>query len=171
MKHFVIGKIRTRPARRRKTPTPRGFSLLEVMLALAILGISIAAMGELVRLGTRAAAETRDLTKAQILCEGMMSELAAGVTPPESVDRVPFELDPEWNYSIVVGAVDQEGLLLVQVTVEQEVETGQQPLSFTLTRWMVDPLLEQTEDSDTILGGESTTEGSATTESQSGALP
>lgn len=125
------------------------------MLAIAILGLAIAAMGELVRLGTRAAGETRDLTKAQILCESKISELAAGVIPPESVDQAPFDLDPDWTYSVALGPVDQQGLLMAQVRVEQVVEAGQQPVTFTLTRWLIDPALEQAQDEEAMLAGES----------------
>jgi prepilin-type N-terminal cleavage/methylation domain-containing protein len=147
------------PAADRRT----GLSLLEVMLAIAILGLALATTGELVRLGTQAAGETRDLTKAQILCEGIMSELSAGVIPLESADENPFELDPEWTYSVTVGPLDEGGLMGVMVMVQKEVEETERPVYFTLTRWMIDPLLEQVVDSKTILGGESDTS------SQSGA--
>jgi Tfp pilus assembly protein PilV len=123
-----------------------GLSLLEVILSIAILGFSMVALSGLVRVGTRAAAEARDLTKAQILCEGKMSELAAGVILPEPADQVPFELDPGWLYSVSIGVIDQQGLLMAQVIVEKEVEAGEQPISFTLTRWMIDPVLESMED-------------------------
>jgi hypothetical protein len=132
-------------------------SLLEVMLAIAILGLALATMGELVRIGTQAAAESRDLTKAQILSEGIMSELSAGIIPLESAEETPFELDPEWNYSVAVAPLDDGGLLEVTILVQKEIEDGEQPAYFTLTRWMIDPLLEQVEDPDTILGGDSET--------------
>lgn len=134
-----------RPAPRRAA-SRRGLTLLEVILSIAIFGLAMATMGELVRLGLRAAAGARDLTKAQILCEGKMSELAAGVIPPEPVEQAPFELEPDWTYSVIVGPSGQEGLLMALVTVEQVVEDGQTPVTFTLSRWMVDPLLEQAED-------------------------
>jgi prepilin-type N-terminal cleavage/methylation domain-containing protein len=137
-------------------PRP-GLSLLEVMLAIAILGLALATMGELVRIGTQAAGESRDLTKAQILCEGLMSELAAGVIPLESAEETPLELDPEWTYSVTVGPVDEGGLLGVTVMVQKVLEEGERPVYFTLSRWMIDPLLEQVVDSATILGGESET--------------
>ena len=58
------------------------------------------------------------------------------------------------------------GLLLPQVTVEQDPEAGP-PATFTLTRWLIDPLLEQTQDEETLLGGESgttqQTEGASST--------
>jgi hypothetical protein len=59
-------------------------------------------------------------------------------------------------YSVIVEPLEQEGLLVAQVTVEQDPEAGP-PATFTLTRWLIDPLLEQTQDEETILGGEATT--------------
>jgi prepilin-type N-terminal cleavage/methylation domain-containing protein len=59
-----------------------GLSLLEVILAIAILGGCIAVIGELVRLGARQAEEARELTTAQLLCESKLEEIAAGVSRP-----------------------------------------------------------------------------------------
>jgi prepilin-type N-terminal cleavage/methylation domain-containing protein len=132
-----------------------GLSLLEVMLAIAILGLALATMGELVRLGTQAAGETRDLTKAQLLCEGIASELAAGILPLEPAEETPYELDPEWTYSVSVAPLNEGGLLGVTVMVQKVIEQSERPVYFTLTRWMIDPLLEQVQDPETILGGDS----------------
>jgi prepilin-type N-terminal cleavage/methylation domain-containing protein len=148
-----VGKLRH--AERGGNFDRTGLSLLEVMLAIAILGLALATMGELVRIGTQAAGEARDLTKAQILCEGLMSEVAAGVIPLESAEETPLELDPEWTYSVTVGPIDEGGLLGVTMMVQKVVEDSERPVYFTLTRWMIDPLLEQVVDSETILGGES----------------
>jgi len=46
----------------------RGFSLLEVILSLAILGGAIAVLGEAARLALRNAEFTRDMARAQLLC-------------------------------------------------------------------------------------------------------
>jgi prepilin-type N-terminal cleavage/methylation domain-containing protein len=146
----------------------RGLSLLEVMIAIAILGVSLAAMGGLIRLGTRTAAESRDLTQAQILCEGKMSELAAGLIPPEAVEEAAFEMDPDWTYSVSVAPLETEGLLDVMVTVQQTAESGDATSSFTLRRWMIDPLWEQVEEPETILGGETTVASGVETAGQTG---
>ncbi|MCH5374492.1 MAG: type II secretion system GspH family protein, partial [Planctomycetes bacterium] len=67
-----------------KSPLRRGLSLLEVILAVAILGLGLAIIGELIRNGTRQAEEVRFLTAAQLLCESKLEEVAAGVVPPAS---------------------------------------------------------------------------------------
>jgi general secretion pathway protein I len=94
---------RSRPRRRRGA-----FSLIEVILALAILCGALATLGELSRLGMREAEKARDLTQAQLLCESKLSEITAGVTPLEAQEDAPFEStdeedsESEWVYSIAV---------------------------------------------------------------------
>lgn len=107
------------PCRRR-----HGFTLLEVILALAILAGAMAALGQLMSVGTRSAAHARDMSMAQILCESKMAELTAGIEPLEPVQGAAFEQTRDWRYSVVVGSTEEEGLFAVQVIVEQNVEIG-----------------------------------------------
>ncbi len=132
----------------------RGLSLLEVMLAIAILGGCVAVIGELVRIGSRHAEEVRLLTTAQLLCESKIEEIEAGVIPPEAISSAPFETTPDWFYSVTINALDQEELMEVRVTVEQAEATRMQPFTFTLVRWMLDPALEESSEivSDTTTG-------------------
>jgi type II secretory pathway pseudopilin PulG len=137
-------------------------SLLEVILAIAILGGCMAVIGELVRLGVRNAEEARELTKAQLLCESKLEEVAAGITPPESASAVAFELDPEWTYTIETGSLDQQGLIQVRVTVQPAESDRLYPLTFTLTRWILDPSLASGETStDSTTEGQTGTSGSS----------
>jgi prepilin-type N-terminal cleavage/methylation domain-containing protein len=140
----------------------RGLSLLEVILAIAILAGCIAVIGELVRLGSRQAEEARELTTAQLLCESKIAEIAAGVIPAEAVSSVPFENDPRWLYSVTVNSLDQEGLLDVRVTIEQSEPSRVQPLTFTLVCWMIDPSLALMEEpAEMTVDDEATTSGQA----------
>ena len=127
-----------------------GLSLLEVLLALAILGGAVAAVGELMRVGARSAEQARDLTTAQILSETVMAEITAGLLPAQAVSEAPVD-DPQyysdWSYSIVVEQVDQDGLLALWVTVRQNQGSVARPVSYTLVRWMIDP--------ETLLGDDS----------------
>ncbi len=126
-----------------------GLTLLEVMLALAILGVSIAVVGELIRIGTRSAAQARDLSTAQLMCESKLSEILAGIEPPSASSGGPLDEYGEWSYSVESESTDQEGLLLVRVTVQQNLDAGQRAASFTIARWMTDPgLIEEAEAAD-----------------------
>jgi prepilin-type N-terminal cleavage/methylation domain-containing protein len=134
----------------------RGFTLLEVMLALAILVGSLAVLGEFARMGLHSARTARDLTRAELLCESLMSEIAAGILPPTAVQAAPIE-DPvtgtpvsdtqtddvaQWVYSVDVQSIDADGLLGVTVTVMQDLPPAQRPATFSLVRWIPDPMLD-----------------------------
>jgi len=122
----------------------RGLSLFEVILALAVLTMSLAVLGELARLGMRNARIARDKTQAILLCQSKMAEIVSGVIVPEPVQALPLEdlgesSEPGWLYSIAVEPGDQEGLIMVQVTVAQDLPLEKRPVEFSLTRWMLDP--------------------------------
>ena len=121
----------------------RAFSLLEVILALAILTGAIAVLGEIARLGLRNAQVARDKTLAQLLCESTLAEITAGITPPDPVQGaglvMPEDLadgPPKWLYSIERADVDEDGLVAVRVTVAQNPQVTKRPVSFALVRWI-----------------------------------
>lgn len=117
-----------------------GLSLLEVILAIAILGVSLAMIGELVRLGSRSAIASRELTKAQLHCESKMAEIVAGIEPAQPFGPTELQYDPDWLYEIEVAPTDRPGLIAVRVTVADSLD----PLtshSFSLVRWLPDPAI------------------------------
>ncbi|MFP6574626.1 MAG: type II secretion system minor pseudopilin GspI [Pirellulaceae bacterium] len=126
-----------------------GLTLLEVMIALAILGTSLAAIGELIRIGADAADRAAELTTAQFLCDSKLAEIKSGVLPADSVGPIPFEIfetEEPWEYMVLVDSVDDQGLLLVEVTVSQLREDGRPPAMVTLTTWMIDPTMDSEAD-------------------------
>ena len=114
-------------------------SLLEVILAIAILGGALAIIGELIRIGARNAAIARDLTTAQLYCESKMSEAAAGVIDLENLETEQLDEEGEWMCVITTEALDQQQLIAVKVTVGQNPDLFARPVSFSMTRWIVDP--------------------------------
>ncbi len=109
-------------------------------------------------MGVRHAEEARELTRAQLLCESKMEEIAAGVTALESASMVPFETDPEWTYTVEVSPLDQQLLTLVRVTVQELESNRLYPITFTLSRW----ILNSTPTTDAT-STQTTTEGQAAT--------
>jgi type II secretion system protein I len=132
-----------------------GLSLLEVMLALAILGLALAAIGELMRIGSRSAEMARDLTTAQILCETKMAEIVTGMLPTTPIAEAPI-LDAgtgnDWLYAIETQTIDQQGLISIRVTVQQNPAFASRPVSFSLVRWMIDPNSQSTTTSESTSG-------------------
>lgn len=135
----TCGPVRRRSRRRRAR---RGLSILETMLAIAILGGTLAALGELVRTGVRAAGHAQDLTTAQMLCENKINEVVIGLEPLTGAQGV-FPEDPDWAYSVVTEPVDQQGgLLAVICTVAKADDASPNPFTFQLIRWTVDPMMK-----------------------------
>ena len=125
-----------------------GFSLLEVILALAILAGSIAVLGESSRLALKNAEVARDLAHAQLLCESKLAEITVGITPAETVGSTAFDTtttdsldpgEPAWMYSIDTQTTDEDGLIAVRITVNRNLPPEKHPVTFSLIRWMPDP--------------------------------
>jgi type II secretion system protein I len=119
----------------------QGFTLLEIILSLAILAGALAALGEVMRLADRNATLADDETQAQILAASVMDELSAGSRELTTVDQVPFNSsdDPPWVFSIAMDQTAYDELVAVRVRVEQKMEAQLQPAHFELTRWMPNP--------------------------------
>jgi general secretion pathway protein I len=118
-------------------------TLLEVILAIAILGGSLAVLGELVRVGARAAQTAQTLSTAQLLAESLVAEISAGVSAPQPAQGVIDDYGgSRWAYIVQIEQVDQQGLLAVAVLVYEDVDPQQRPVTYSLVRWMIDPQTE-----------------------------
>ena len=122
-----------------------GFSLLEVILALAILGGALAVLGRIIQIGVRTARESRGRVAAQLQCQSILAEIACGLRPPEPTAPAPVEYpDPEydWMYTVEAEPTEMDGVLAVRVTVYENrpLETG--PIRVSLVQWIVDPQFE-----------------------------
>ncbi len=129
-------------------------TLLEVILAIAILGGSLAVLGELVRVGTRSARAAQVLSTSQLLADSIVAEITAGITAAESTEGVVDDYGGfRWSYVVQIEQVDQQGLLAVAVTVRENADVSQQPVSYTLVRWMIDPQTERDLETAAAAGG------------------
>ena len=125
----------------------RGFSLLEIMLALAILGGALAVLSQIASSGVDAAREARDLSMARIICQAKLSEtLLTGLSPQTvmsaPVDSIDSQSLTNFQYSVEVLPGQMAGLLSIRVTVEAIDENSDTPrVRYSLVRMMVDPAL------------------------------
>ena len=121
-----------------------GFTLLEVILALAILAGSVAVLGEIMRSAGRAASDAQGETRAQLLACSIMDQVVAGLIEAVDQNQVPLETDDlaAWNYSLAIGQTSFADLLSVEVLVEQELEPQYNPIRYRLVRWVAVPVEE-----------------------------
>jgi len=154
----------------------RGFSLLEVILALGILVGAMAVLGELARHGLDSARLARDTALAQLLCESKLSEITAGLILPEPVTGVPFgttsapgEID--WLYSIELADTADQGLIGVRVSVIQDLPPEKHPVEFSVVRWILDPGVEWSDESTEESSSQSTNSSSSAGTSSTGGSP
>ncbi|TWT83931.1 hypothetical protein CA13_54050 [Planctomycetes bacterium CA13] len=144
------------------------------MLALAILGGSLAILSTIASVGSDAAREGRDLSIARILCQTKLSELLIQDIAPQAVDSVPIESSDsgsvtEFTYSVEVLPAPLDGLLSIRVSVDGvNPDGGSSIASYALTRWMIDPALGLEEAEEAEEAEKAAAESAATDESGGG---
>ncbi|MFK8111455.1 MAG: type II secretion system protein [Rubripirellula sp.] len=127
-----------------------GFSLFEILLALAILGASLAILSRIAENGTSAAREARDLSVARIICQSKLSEIlldsmagtAPQSSPPTPLPAFDSQATTPFSFTVDVQPAPLDGILAIRVTVEAQDPNGGPALAtYSLMRWMIDPAL------------------------------
>lgn len=86
----------------------KGFSLLEVMVALAILGVSIVAIFQLFSMTLRSTGKAENYTKALIHARSVMDELYSTPDPEEAAGVVDLHDEFRGNREISVKTLSED---------------------------------------------------------------
>lgn len=157
-----------------------GFSLLEILLSLAILGGALAVLSQIVGTGGDASRNARELSMARLLCQSKMAELLVSKVQPVAVPSTPLpspdsESDTQFNYMVEVGQAPMAGLLTIRISVDAVSMDGGLPIaSYSISRWLIDPLLglEQAEADEAAAKAAKESDAAATeSEGSSATLP
>ena len=134
-------RITSLPTHKAATTRRTGFTLLEVVLALGIFMLALAAVSEVLGVGARANLAARLETQAMLRAESKLAELAAGALPFRSIQGAPFTDDPQWTYSVLIAPTPAAKLLQVDVRVARQSTGRLANVSVALRKWMRDPQL------------------------------
>lgn len=132
-----------------------GLSLLEVVLALAILSVAAAYLAQSMHLAVENAIRSQTNTEAELIAESVMNQVVAGFLPAQPVNWTgyvspnPFggtaqgAAGSQWLYSIQNVPTEVQGMVGIQVSVMQ-VRPGREMTDqpdLAITRWIIDPNL------------------------------
>jgi len=141
----------------------RAFTLLEIILSLAILAGAVAILGEIMRTADRNAADAQAETRAQLLACSLIDEMVTGVVEPTEQTQVALDVDDvvPWVYSVSFGTTNYEGLMAVELVVEQDLEKQFNPVRYRLVRWLPSVTEAAEEDEEEAEESEESSEESA----------
>jgi type II secretory pathway pseudopilin PulG len=97
-----------------------GLSLLETVLAVAILAASLAALGQQTFVGLRAGVRTDVESRAALLCQSQIESLLLEHTPSLPVHNQPIPHESDWMWSAELRPVsDVDGMQWLVVSVHK----------------------------------------------------
>jgi len=118
-------------------PPRRGLSLVEVMLALAIMLIALAAIGQLVGIGADAGEQARSHARGTRLAQAKMAEVEAGVVSVQEAATGTFDADPGWQWAVAPAPQGPPNLYAVTVTASRDIRGKK--FEVALTQLVFDP--------------------------------
>jgi len=131
-------RLRVRAASPRAGRARRaGLSLIEVLLAMAIFSMAVAAISRLVDMGTDRELDARLTSTATRLAQDKLAEVEIGVTAITGSDSSgTCDNEPDWSWTMTQEA-HGTNLYLVTVTVSRDLKGRQ--FTLTLAQMMIDP--------------------------------
>ncbi len=136
-------------ARSEKKIRAVGLSLLEVVLALSVLGVSAAIMAQAMQLAARNALRAQNLAHAELVAESVMSQVVAGILPAQATTWAPYYStstlatpNSSWVYMIAIVPAEIQGMLGIQIGVRDSSKPSvdERP-DYMVTQWIIDPSL------------------------------
>ncbi len=106
----------------------RAFTLIEVLIALAIFLLAMAVFGSMIVRNGQVAAGIEQQNLATRLCQSKLHEVVAGVVPMSSQDDTPFDEEPDYTWSLEADNGAYDGLWQVTVTVKRQTSGGGEPV-------------------------------------------
>jgi general secretion pathway protein I len=121
-----------------------GLSLLEVILALSILGIATGILSSIMHQAADNGLKARRITQAQMVCEAKMAEAISGAIPLQPTQWTPTTSadGSAWYFALDLVAAEIPNMVGIGINVTDEIGMNEsaRPLS-RLVQWIIDPNL------------------------------
>jgi prepilin-type N-terminal cleavage/methylation domain-containing protein len=132
----------------------RGYTLLEVLIATAILLLGLTAVLGIVRSIHKRSVAAADLADAQLACQTLLNELLAQQSPIKPVPAQPIAGLPDWNIALAIYPSPQPELYVLHLTARKSDPATKIPVGVTyqLLRWVHRDRVEIPESKETIEG-------------------
>jgi prepilin-type N-terminal cleavage/methylation domain-containing protein len=117
-----------------------GYSLIEMLVATAILLVAVGVLTELADVGRQHAGRAEEAAAAQRICQNLLDEILCGAVPMEATSEGIVREEPDWTFSVDIKPIDrlqwEPGLAELCVTVVKTSEGSRAGKPFSLTRWV-----------------------------------
>lgn len=123
----------------RRSHTLDGFTLLEVIIAVAVLLGAITALFQLINIGHRSSIQGQLRSDAVLIAETKMNEAVGGVIELQSTSEEEVDDYPGWLWSLTVEDAGLEGLLQVTVSVRRDTDQPGAEHEYSIARLLRDP--------------------------------
>lgn len=180
----IAGALSPQQSRSQARVGRRGISLLEVVLALAILAVASAYLAQSMHIASENATRSESQTQAEIVAESVMNQIVAGILSTQAVTWAPyanpnpfgsaatFSNGSQWMYSVSTLSTEVQGMVGIQVSVNEVIagQTDDGKADFFINRWIIDPSLGlDTPPTTDTTGATSSTSGSTSSTSSTSA--
>ena len=131
---------RMQPQRRIKTSRRQysGFTLLEILLAVAILLIGLTAVLQTSRAALQRMSAAKELTEAQNACQSVLNELLAQAAPiqPDAGKKIGHL--PNWRIRVDIYPAPQPGLYVLHLSAQEfsPIDDSMLGVKYQLIRWV-----------------------------------
>ena len=133
----------SRPHIPRRDTFRHGMTLLEVVIALALFFAAMAAISEILHIGSVASVKAQMRADASLLGESKLNEVIAGIVPLTSVEQQTFENAPQWTWSLAVEDDTDVSIKRLMLTVNHLDSAGQTDHEIQFARLLRDPAIFQ----------------------------
>ncbi|GHT17248.1 hypothetical protein FACS1894189_2780 [Planctomycetales bacterium] len=115
-----------------------GYTLLEVLIATAVLVLGLAAVFGTSNSAQRKAIAAAELTDVQLACQSALNELLVQPKPIKPVSDLNIVGLPNWKIAVECYSSPQKGLAVLHLSAQQFLPVSHIPLGFRyqLLRWV-----------------------------------